>query len=320
MHELLQIAEKPSGVYRETTLSVINDEYNQAVEKTSTRADDEPFYPITPLSLSDSQEKVLKNIETSKFIAVQGPPGTGKSQTIVNLVAHLIANGKTVLVASRMDKAVDVVSDRLNELGAPYLALRAGRSDYQKQLSQKLNDLISGKVDLNGDVEDYIFADTKDMKQHLDIIRETENKCEQIIKLEKAWHDLKGEIQEQSAFVGQLQYIKRPLKKSEIDNINDVIRSLTNNMEKSGFFANFANMSNIRQLKKILGIKDFDTEPENLDRLKVELDYVTQKWKLRKIETDIQKIGNLHVMMEQIRQLKRKQKKHYCATIRKNAE
>jgi len=308
LHELLQIAEKPSGVYRETTLSVINDEYNQAVEKTSTRADDEPFYPITPLSLSDSQEKVLKNIETSKFIAVQGPPGTGKSQTIVNLVAHLIANGKTVLVASRMDKAVDVVSDRLNELGAPYLALRAGRSDYQKQLSQKLNDLISGKVDLNEDVEDYIFADTKDMKQHLDIIRETENKCEQIIKLEKAWHDLKDEIQEQSAIVGQLLYIKRPLKKSEIDNINDVIRSLTDNMEKSGFFANFANMSNIRQLKKILGIKDFDAEPENLDRLKVELDYVTQKWKLRKIETDIQKTGNLHVMMEQIRQLKKKQK------------
>lgn len=81
--------------------------------------------------MSDSQEKVIKNLETNKFIAVQGPPGTGKSQTIVNLVAHLIANGKTVLVASRMDKAVDVVADRLNELGAPYLALRAGRMNYQ---------------------------------------------------------------------------------------------------------------------------------------------------------------------------------------------
>ena len=34
---------------------------------------------------------------------------------------------------------------------------------------------------------------------------------------------------------------------------------------------------------------------------------MTQKWKLRKIESDIQKTGNLHVMMEQIRQMKRKQ-------------
>lgn len=289
LHELLQIAEKPSGVYRETTLSVINDEYNQAIERNSNKDDNIPFYPITPLSLSDSQERVIKNIENNKFIAVQGPPGTGKSQTIVNLVAHLIANGKTVLVASRMDKAVDVVADRLNELGAPYLALRAGRSNYQKQLSLQLQDLLSGKVGLDEDVEDYIFADTKDMKQHLDILRETEQKCENIIKLERKWHDLRDEIKQHALTVGDMQYIRRPLKKSEIDNINDVIKTLTDNMEKAGFFAGLKNMSSLRQLKKILDLKDFEVESENLDRLKVELDFITQKWQLRKIEADIQK-------------------------------
>lgn len=308
LHELMQIAEKPSGVYRETTLSVINDEYTQSGEKNLLTKDSREFYPITPLALSDSQEKVIKNLETNKFIAVQGPPGTGKSQTIVNLVAHLIANGKTVLVASRMDKAVDVVADRLNELGAPYLALRAGRMNYQKQLSLQLQDLLAGKIDLDEDVEDYIFADVKDMKQHLDCLRETEAKCEKILKLERAWHDLRAEIQQQAVNVGELVYIKRSLKKSEIDNINDVIKALSNNMEKSGIFASFANMSGLRQLKKILEIKDFEVEPENLDRLKVELDFITLKWKLRKIESDIQKTGNLHVMMEQIRQMKRKQK------------
>lgn len=308
LHELMQIAEKPSGVFRETTLSVINDEYTQSVEKNFPLKDSEGvFYPITPLALSDSQERVIKNVENNKLIAVQGPPGTGKSQTIVNLVAHLIANGKTVLVASRMDKAVDVVADRLNNLGAPYLALRAGRMNYQKQLSLQLQELVSGKFSLDDDVEDYIFADVKDMRQHLDCLRETEAKCEKIIKLEKDWHDLKAEIAQQSATVDDMEYIRRPLKKSEIDNINDVIKSLTENMEKSGFFASFANMSNIRQLKKILDLRDFEVEPENLDRLKVELDFMTQKWKLRKIESDIQKTGNLHVMMEQIRQMKRKQ-------------
>lgn len=308
LHELMQIAEKPSGVYRETTLSVINDEYTQSGDKIILNDKQEDFYPITPLALSDSQEKVVKNIENSKFIAVQGPPGTGKSQTIVNLVAHLIANGKTVLVASRMDKAVDVVADRLNDLGAPYLALRAGRMNYQKQLSLQLQDLLAGKVELDEDVDDFIFADTKDMKQHLDCMRETEAKCEKIIKLEKAWHDLKFDIKQQSANVGEMEYIKHPLKKSEIDSINDVIKTLSDNMEKSGLFASFANMSSLRQLKKILAIKDFEVEPENLDRLRVELDFITQKWKLRKIESDIQKTGNLHVMMEQIRQMKRKQK------------
>jgi len=309
LHELLQIAEKPSGVFRETTLSVINDEYTQSVEKIIPQKGSEAeFYQVTPLALSDSQERVIRNVENNKLIAVQGPPGTGKSQTIVNLVAHLIANGKTVLVASRMDKAVDVVADRLNDLGAPYLALRAGRMNYQKQLSYQLQELTSGKFALDDDVEDIIFADVKDMKQHLDCMRETENKCEKIIKLEKDWHDLKKEIKEHAAAIGELQYIRRPLKKSEIDNVTDVIKTLSDNMEKTGFFAGFANMSSLRQLKKILDIKEFEVEPESLDRLKIELDFVTQKWKLRKIESDIQKTGNLHVMMEQIRQMKRKQK------------
>ena len=67
-------------------------------------------------------------------------------------------------------------------------------------------------------------------------------------------------------------------------------------------------MSSVRQLKKILDLKHFDVEPETLDRLQVELGFVTQKWRLRKIESDIQKTGNLHVMMEQIRQMKKKNK------------
>ncbi len=311
LHELTQIAEKPSGIYRETALSIINDEFIQSKEKSVPIKDMKEvtdFYPITPLSLSDSQEKVIKNIDNNKFVAVQGPPGTGKSQTIVNLVAHLIANGKTVLVASRMDKAVDVVAERLNELGAPFLALRAGRLNYQKQLSFQLQDLLSGKVDIDTDFEDSLLVDTKDMKDHLDILSSTEKKCEQIIKLEKDWHDLSLETIESEKALGEPVFIKTQLKKAEIDIISGIIKVLDNNIEKAGFFTNLANFASLRQLKKILQLKDFDVTYENLARLRQELEVSSRNWKLRKIEADIQKTGNLHVMMEQIRQMKRKQK------------
>ena len=125
LHELTQIAEKPSGVYRETVLNLINEEYTQSKPTDTQQKTLADFFPVTPLSLSDAQLNVVKNVENAKLVSVFGPPGTGKSQTIVNLAAHLIANGKTVLVASRMDKAVDVVAERLNDLGAPFLALRA---------------------------------------------------------------------------------------------------------------------------------------------------------------------------------------------------
>lgn len=311
LHELTQIAEQPSGIYRETALNIINEEYNLSKDKSVPIKDMKEvkdFYPITPLSLSDSQEKVIKNIDNNKFIAVQGPPGTGKSQTIVNLVAHLIANGKTVLVASRMDKAVDVVAERLNELGAPYLALRAGRLNYQKQLSYQLQDLLSGKVDLDSEFEDSLFAGVDDMKNHINMLKGAENKCEQIIKLENEWRNVSKETQMQENSVGEPQFIKAPLKKIEIESIAVIIKTLENNIEKTGFFANIANFGGVNQLKKILKLKNFDVNYENLNRLKSELETAELVYKLRKIESDIQKTGNLHVLSEQIKQMKKKQK------------
>lgn len=311
LHELTQIAEQPSGIYRETALNIINEEYNLSKDKSVPIKDMKEvkdFYPITPLSLSDSQEKVIKNIDNNKFIAVQGPPGTGKSQTIVNLVAHLIANGKTVLVASRMDKAVDVVAERLNELGAPYLALRAGRLNYQKQLSYQLQDLLSGKIDLDSEFEDSLFAGIDDMKNHINMLKSAENKCEQIIKLENEWRNVSKETQMQENSVGEPQFIKAPLKKFEIESIAVIIKTLENNIEKTGFFANIANFGGVNQLKKILKLKNFDVNYENLNRLKSELETAELVYKLRKIETDIQKTGNLHVLSEQIKQMKKKQK------------
>ncbi len=311
LHELTQIAEKPSGIYRETALSIINEEFAQSKEKSVPVKDLNKitdFYPITPLSLSDSQLQVVKNIDNSKFVAVQGPPGTGKSQTIVNLVAHLVANGKTVLVASRMDKAVDVVAERLNDLGASHMALRAGRLNYQRQLSEELNNLLSQSTGLDDDVVDMLLLDTKDMKDHLDMLKNMENKSETIIKLEKEWHDKLLEVEEQEKVIGKREFIKMSLKKGEIDIVSGITKVLEHNMEKAGFISKIANFTSLGQLKKILNLKEFEVDYENLGKLKQELDFANMEWALRKIESDIQKTGNLHMLSEQIRTMKRKQK------------
>lgn len=221
LHELTQIAEKPSGVYRETALNIINEEYLQAKGKMSEilnrpLKDLKDFVACTPLSLSDSQENVIKSLENNHFVAVYGPPGTGKSQTIVNLVAHLIANGKTVLVASRMDKAIDVVADRLNELGAPFLALRAGRLNYQKQLSFQLQDLLSNKIDLDSDYENAIFVDVKDMGDLLKNVKDLEQKCEKTITLEQTWQEVSLERVAQAKSLGDLQFISTTLDRKSV--------------------------------------------------------------------------------------------------------
>lgn len=316
LHELTQIAEKPSGVYRETALNIVNEEYLQTKGKiidnpNKVAKDLKDFAAITPLSLSDSQENVIKSLENNTFVAVYGPPGTGKSQTIVNLVSHLIANGKTVLVASRMDKAVDVVSERLNELGAPFLALRAGRLNYQKQLSFQLQDLLSNKVDLDSDFDNALFVDVKDMKELLNNIKDLESKCENTIKLEQQWQEISLQKIEQEKALGQSKFIDfegEPLKKAEIDQISDLIKTIEKNLEKTGFFTSISNYTSKNKLKKILKISDFSESYESLGRLKAELEISKLACDMRLIESNIQKLGNLHVMSEQIRMLKRKQR------------
>lgn len=309
LHELIQIAEKPSGVYRETVLNMINEEYIQSKSLEVPKTKKAEFYPITPLALSDSQASVIENVENSQMVSVCGPPGTGKSQTIVNLVAHLIANGKTVLVASRMDKAVDVVADRLNELGAPYLALRAGRLNYQKQLSFQLQDLLANKVDLNAGSDDRVVVDVSDMKDLLKSFRENEEKAEKIIKQEKEWSELGVQISDMRKVIGNLQFSNTKLNKENIAELKNITSTLLKNVDKNGFMAALNNYTTANRIKKILKIDDFVSTKSNLERLQEELDFSELVCKARDIETEIQDSGNIHVIIEKMRTLKKKQRK-----------
>lgn len=68
---------------------------------------------LFPLPYNEEQAEIAKRIAESFGVVVQGPPGTGKSHTIVNLICHLLANGKRVLVTSQNNKALKVLSQKI---------------------------------------------------------------------------------------------------------------------------------------------------------------------------------------------------------------
>jgi very-short-patch-repair endonuclease len=55
------------------------------------------------------QIQIARALERHRAVLVQGPPGTGKSHTIANLIGHLVAHGKRVLVTSHATKALRVL-------------------------------------------------------------------------------------------------------------------------------------------------------------------------------------------------------------------
>lgn len=80
-----------------------------------------------------SQHSALIDAVQGHNLVIEGPPGTGKSQTITNLIAACIANGKKVLFVAEKMAALDVVKDRLD---------RAGLGDFCLELhSHKSNKL-----------------------------------------------------------------------------------------------------------------------------------------------------------------------------------
>ncbi len=68
-----------------------------------------------------SQLSVIAEAKNGMNLVVEGPPGTGKSQTIVNMIAEMLARGKTVLFVSEKMAALEVVKHRLDAAGlSPY--------------------------------------------------------------------------------------------------------------------------------------------------------------------------------------------------------
>lgn len=72
---------------------------------------------LAPLIADSSQLKAICTIDAGRDLVLEGPPGTGKSQTITNLIAHLLAKGRTVLFVSEKLAALEVVHRRLEQIG-----------------------------------------------------------------------------------------------------------------------------------------------------------------------------------------------------------
>lgn len=90
-----------------------------------------------PLPWNDEQKRIAERIEVNYGVVVKGPPGTGKSHTIANLIARLLAQGKSVLVTSQTSKALEVLREKLPEnirsLAVSQLHQTAKRDDVLQQ-------------------------------------------------------------------------------------------------------------------------------------------------------------------------------------------
>jgi REase_MTES_1575/AAA domain len=66
-----------------------------------------------PLPANEEQREIVERMVWDQGVLVQGPPGTGKSHTIANLICHLLATGKRVLITSHTPRALKVLRGKI---------------------------------------------------------------------------------------------------------------------------------------------------------------------------------------------------------------
>lgn len=90
-------------------------------------------HKVYPFSFNLSQQSAVKNAFSHCISVIEGPPGTGKTQTILNIIANAIINGKTVAVLSNNNSATDNVFEKLDKNNLGSICAKLGKRDNIKK-------------------------------------------------------------------------------------------------------------------------------------------------------------------------------------------
>ena len=84
---------------------------------------------IFPFGCNASQEKAVTKAFENQISVIQGPPGTGKTQTILNIIANILLQGKTVMVVSNNNSATANVQEKLQKYRMEFIVAPLGRRE-----------------------------------------------------------------------------------------------------------------------------------------------------------------------------------------------
>ena len=122
---------------------------------------------LFPLPANEEQMEITKRLAENFGIVVQGPPGTGKSHTIANLICHLLAHGKRVLVTSQTDKALRVLSNKIpEEVRALCISILGNDTKSLEELDESVRKITEN-----------LSMDTKELRKEIKLLKYKHSNC-----------------------------------------------------------------------------------------------------------------------------------------------
>lgn len=97
-----------------------------------------------PLAANRAQQEIVWSVENRRHTVVQGPPGTGKTHTIANVLSHLLATGRRVLITAHTERALKEVRGKLPESLQDLVIAVTGQSrDEKAALERSVREMTS---------------------------------------------------------------------------------------------------------------------------------------------------------------------------------
>ena len=122
-----------------------------------------------------SQLRAIEMAKAGESFVLQGPPGTGKSQTITNILAECMGDGKKVLFVSEKLAALDVVYNKLKQAGLEDFCLqlhshKANKRDFIQELCRTMRLSKSGVSSKASEEEDRLNKSHIILDNYVDVL------------------------------------------------------------------------------------------------------------------------------------------------------
>ena len=167
---------------------------------------------LHPFSSNISQRSAAENALRYSVSVIEGPPGTGKTQTILNILASLVAApGTSVGVVSFANAAVDNVQEKFAEEGLGIALARLGNSVDRKTF-------LAGQDDRNREVDQFL-QQSPEHEPPLSAIVDLGSRLDRLQHDERRLAALRREL---DAHRLERQHVERLLRRQGVPELNKV--------------------------------------------------------------------------------------------------
>ena len=251
------------------------------------------YIPIFPFGCNNSQYKAVKNAMENQISVIQGPPGTGKTQTILNIIANILMQGKSLQIVSNNNSATENVYEKLSssKYNLGFVVATLGNSENKKKFIENQN---TEYPDFSTwIIQDNSYEISRDVDEKSVQLKKVFDNQEKLAALRQELSQLDTEYEHFKEYVNEsdvntdIIISKKKLSSKECMNLWIECQSISENNRKIGL------LFRLRAYLKYGIMKNF--YKQDISKIITTFQNIYYRTKRMEVADEISKIGRAHV-------------------------